>query len=229
MDNKYLYITASSLPVILGKNDYNNLYDLARERVGIIEKPYTSNRYTRNGQLMEPKVRDYINKRYGFSFKPEKTVDSIRYYKGNCDGLDLNYKALLEIKTFMKELKVDYYRPQCEFYMELFDIPVCLLVGYKTNENFFNGDTYIDKKTGEIRDSIFESCYNSNFDENRIVIHRFFRDKNYFSKLEEKINIFQGLLNILNSNREMTKEEFYNIYYTKMKGLLENDNGNKNN
>lgn len=220
MDNKYLYITASSLPVILGSNDYNNLYDLAREKVGIIEKPYTSNRYTRNGQFMEPKVRDYINKKYGFNFSPDKADDPIRYYKGNCDGLDLNLKALLEIKTFMKELKVDYYRPQCEFYMELFDIPVCLLVGYKTNENFFDGSTFVDKNTGETRDSLFESCYNTTFYEDKIVIHRFFRDKKYFAKLKEKIDIFQELLSILNNNKDLSKEDFYKIYYDKMRGLL---------
>lgn len=218
--NNYLYITASSLPVILGTNDYNNIYDLARERIGIIKKPYTSNRYTRNGQFMEPKVRNYINEKYGFNFIPDKIEDPIRYYKGNCDGLDKNYKSLLEIKTFMKELKIDYYRPQCELYMELFDIPVCLLVGYKTNDNFFDGSTFIDKTTGETRDSLFESCYNTNFDSKRIVIHRFFRDKEYFNNLEKRMKVFQEMLSILNNNKEVTKEEFYNIYYTKMKEVL---------
>ena len=163
---------------------------------------------------MEPKVRNYMNEKYGFSFIPNKVTDVKRRYVAKCDGLDLNYKALIEIKTFMDELKINYYRPQCEFYMELFDIPVCLLVGYKTNENFFNGSTFIDKKTGEQRDSLFESCYNTNFDSNRVVIHRFFRDKVYFNFLDQKIKIFQTLLSLLNNNRGMSKEEFYNTYYS---------------
>lgn len=218
-ENKYLFVSGSNLPIILGDSNYGNLWDLAREKVGLIEKKNKSNRFTRNGQFMEPKVRDYINQRYGFNFEPKKIKDEERYLTGNCDGLDLNYNSLLEIKTFMNTLKVDHYRPQCEFYMEVFNIPVCLLVGYKTNDNFFNGDTFIDKETREVRDSLFESCYNTNFNPSRIVIHRFFRDQNYFNSLLVKIKVFQELVSILNNNNLITKEQFYDNYFSMMKGI----------
>lgn len=226
IENKYLFVSGSELPVILGDSDYNNIWDLARQKLKLIERPYNANRYTRNGQFMEPKVRDYINNKYGFHFKPEKTKDLERYYSGNCDGLDRDMKALIEIKTFMNNLKIEHYRPQCELYMELFDIPVCLLVGYKTNDDFFNGNTYIDKNTGEERDSLFESCYNTNFDPTRVVIHRFFRDKEYFNKLEKKINIFQNLVSILNNDKEMSREIFYDKYYSMMSDLIKEENKN---
>lgn len=226
IENKHLFITGSELPIILGTSDYNNIWDLARQKLKMIEKPYSSNRYTRNGQFMEPKVRNYINEKYGFHFKPEKSKDLERMYTGNCDGIDKNMSALIEIKTFMNKLKIDYYRPQCELYMELFDVPVCLLVGYKTNEDFFNGKTYIDKNTGEERDSLFENCYNTNFDPTRVVIHRFFRDKNYFNNLEKKINIFRNLVSILNNDKEMSKEIFYDKYYLMMLDLQKEENNN---
>ena len=68
-----------------------------------------------------------MNETYGFNFIEDTIIDNNRMYRGNCDGIDRNYKSLLEVKTFLNKLKVNYYTPQCQFYMEVFDIPVCLL------------------------------------------------------------------------------------------------------
>ena len=131
-------------------------------------------------------------------------------YRGNCDGIDYQYKTLLEVKTFMNKLKVDYYTPQCQFYMELFNIPVCLLVGYHTNENFYKGE--IDNLEQELNEDYFDS----HFDPNRLEKVRIFRDKSYFINIDKRIKFFQYLVNELRNNKNMTEKEFYNLYYSKI-------------
>ena len=207
---RYKYIGGSDLPIILSLSQYGNIWDLARVKAQIIEAPFNGNRFTTNGNLMEPKVRNYMNNTYGFNFIEDTIIDNNRMYRGNCDGIDYQYKALLEVKTFMSKLKVDYYTPQCQFYMEVFNIPVCLLVGYHTNENFYIGE--IDNLEQELDNNYFDS----HFDSSRLQIVRIFRNKDYFNKIEKRINIFQDLVIELRNNKNMTEKEFYNLYYDKI-------------
>ena len=116
-------------------------------------------------------------------------VDDIRKYRGNCDGLDKDKKLLFECKTFSDKLKVDYYTPQCQFYMELFDIDECWLVGYERPDDFYIGIDY----SLEPHDHYF----NFDFDENRVVIYKIERDKEYFKTIEVEINKFKYLLECL--------------------------------
>ena len=207
---RYKYIGGSDLPVILSLSQYGNIWDLARIKAQIIEAPFSGNRFTTNGNLMEPQVRNYMNNTYGFNFIEDTIIDENRMYRGNCDGIDYQYKTLLEVKTFMNKLKVDYYTPQCQFYMELFNVPVCLLVGYHTNENFYKGE--IDNLEQELNEDYFDS----HFDPNRLEKVRIFRDKSYFINIDKRIKFFQYLVNELRNNKNMTEKEFYNLYYSKI-------------
>ena len=58
---RYKYIGGSDLPVILSLSQYGNVWDLARIKAQIIEAPFSGNRFTTNGNLMEPQVRNYMN------------------------------------------------------------------------------------------------------------------------------------------------------------------------
>lgn len=185
------YIGGSDLPVILG---YNKAYgktivEFAKEKLKLIPNTFSGNQFTQYGNLMEDKVRQYINNTFDLDFKPDSVVDEIKKYRGNCDGLDVKSKLLFECKTFSGKLKVNYYTPQCQFYMELFDIDECWLVGYERPKDFYTGLDYSLEN-----DNIF---FNTDFDEDRVVIYKIIRDKEYFKKVEIEIEKFKYLLNCL--------------------------------
>lgn len=194
------YIGGSDMPHILRnakKKSYETTVEFAKRKLGFI--PSTGpNEYTKYGHLMEPKVRDYINKTLNYNFIEDSKVDEIRKYRANCDGIDRKKKKLLEVKTFSKTLDVKYYTPQCQFYMELFDIDECLLVGYDRPDDFYHGLEFSLEPEDEF--------FNLDFDETRIVIYLLKRDKEMFKKMEVEIEHFKYLLDclredaIINSN-----------------------------
>lgn len=192
------YIGGSDLPTILGLNHGygKTIMQFAREKLNLEEKSFNGNQYTRYGQLLEPKIRNYINTIFGTNFKEDTVIDAVRHYRGNCDGIDREKHLLFEAKTFHGKLKVDYYTPQCQFYMELFDIDECWLVGYNRPVNFYTGVDYSIENGDEY--------FNTDFDEKNIVIYKIYRDKEYFKKIEVEIEKFKYLL------RCLTEEEVMN-------------------
>ena len=205
--NRDKYIGGSDLPSILGLNQkYNkSIFDFTKEKAGIIPSKFKGNEYTRYGQLMEPLVRDYINNVNSLNFKEDSVIDEERRYRGNCDGIDRESGLLLEVKTFGKELDIDYYNAQCQFYMETFNIDKCYLVGYKRPDDFYNGVDY------DLENS--EKYFNCEFNENNIVIHEIIRDKEKWEKIEEQIIKFKTAFEKLKKNPEMTEDEFNNMFY----------------
>ena len=141
------------------------------------------------------KLDDYLNEVYGMNFKPDTVVDEVRKYRGNCDGLDKEHGVLLECKTFSGKLKVDYYTPQCQFYMELFNIDECWLVGYDRPKDFYHGIDYALEND--------HTYFNSDFDEKRLVIYKITRDKDMFREIEVEIDKFKYLLKCLKEEEEI--------------------------
>ena len=194
------YIGGSDMPYIIRnakKKSYETTIEFAKRKLGFIPSS-GPNEYTKYGHLMEPKVRDYINETLNYNFIEDSKVDEIRKYRANCDGIDRKKKKLLEVKTFSKTLDVKYYTPQCQFYMELFDIDECLLVGYDRPDDFYHGLEFSLEPEDEF--------FNLDFDETRIVIYLLKRDKEMFKKMEVEIEHFKYLLDclredaIINSN-----------------------------
>ena len=91
--------------------------------------------------------------------------------------------------TFAKTLNVKMYEPQCQFYMELFDLDECLLVGYDRPENFYTGIDY-DLESGD-------EYFDFSFDEDRVVVYKLVRDREKFAKMEIEIEKFKYLLEAL--------------------------------
>lgn len=207
--DRHKYVGGSDLPTILGLNlKYDKKpYDLALEKAGIVPNNFTGNEYTRYGQLMESVIRDYINSLYGVNYVEDTVIDENRHYRGNTDGIDrLADIPILEVKTFGEKLDVEYYTPQCQFYMETFDKPACLLVGYKRPADFYKGIDY----TLENGDEYF----NLEFDPNNLVIHEIKRDKELWSKIEDTINQFKNGVTYLREHfNNYTENDFNKIFY----------------
>lgn len=189
--NRHLYIGGSDLPTILKMNSKygKSIIAFAREKLGIDKSSFIGNEYTRYGQYLEPQVRSYINNVFGYDFVEDSIIDKERGYRGNCDGIDKIKKVILEVKTYGTRLDISYYEPQCQFYMEIFDIEECLLVGYKRPSDFYSGLDYsIDN------DAHF---FDLEFKEENVVIYKLKRDREKFAEIENEINKFKYLLDCL--------------------------------
>lgn len=206
--DRHKYVGGSDLPSILGLNAKygKSIFEFAKEKAGIIPNSFSGNQFTKYGQLMEPVIRDYINATLGTDYLEDTIIDTVRMYRGNCDGIDREaFIPLLEIKTFGEELDVDYYEPQCQFYMETFDLPAVKLVGYKRPSDFYIGVDY------DLENE--ESYFNLEFDENRIVTHVIERDADKWAKIEERIKAFKNAVSELRKRPEMSEEEFNELFY----------------
>lgn len=196
------FIGGSDLPYILGKGTYKygkSIIKFAKEKLGLMPKD-GPNEYTTYGHLMEPAIRNYINSVFGLNFIEDSVVNSEKSYRANCDGIDRENNLLLEVKTYSKRLDVNYYTPQCQFYMELFNIDTCYLVGYERPENFFKGILY------EL--SHEEKDFDLSFDESRVRIYKLERDKELFEKYEIEIGHFKYLLKCLKEEAILNGRKF---------------------
>ena len=206
--DRHKYIGGSDLPTILGLNAKygKSIFDFAKEKAGIIPNSFSGNQFTKYGQVMEPIIRDYINSVHEANYLEDTIIDESKHYRGNTDGIDRNTAIpIIEIKTFGDTLDIDYYEPQCQFYMETFDVDAVLLVGYKRPKDFYTGVDYnLENDDG---------FFNFEFDETRIEQHVISRDKEVWNKIESRIKAFQEAVTLLKEGRIMTEAEFNSTFY----------------
>lgn len=139
------FIGGSDIPIIMGLSPFKKKFDLLLEKAGLKEIEFSGNEYTEFGNVMEEKIRDYINKQ-GLSKKiykeDKKIVGDVRCH---VDGF--NGETVLEIKTTSKIHKnVDDYKiylVQLLFYMQYMNTKKGVLAVYKRPKNF--NKTFNDK------------------------------------------------------------------------------------
>lgn len=111
------YIGGSDIPIIMGISPFKTRFDLLLEKAGLKDNEFTGNEYTEYGNVMEEKIRNYVNENLGKRFHEGKHITGdIRCHT---DGID--YSTVLEIKTTSQiyENVEDYktYLVQLLFYM----------------------------------------------------------------------------------------------------------------
>lgn len=134
--NRHLYIGGSDVPIIMGISHFKTRYQLLLEKAQLKEDEFEGNEYTNYGNIMEGKIRQYINTLYRRNFKEDKLEKGdIRCHY---DGIDDN--IILEIKTtsIIHEKVDDYkvYLVQLLFYMMNANIENGMLAIYKRPEDF---------------------------------------------------------------------------------------------
>lgn len=96
-EDRHLYIGGSDVPVIMGLSPFKTRWELLQEKAQIIEPTFTGNAYTEYGNVMEGKIRDYVNELMGKHFvEDKKIIGTCRYH---ADGYDEECNEVLEIKT----------------------------------------------------------------------------------------------------------------------------------
>lgn len=130
------YIGGSDIPIIMGISPFKSRYDLLLEKAGLKENDFEGNAYTEYGNVLEPKIREYINTTYDKEFVEGK------HYNGDIrihtDGEDKD--CILEIKTTSQihENVDDYkvYLVQLLFYMQETKRKIGYLAVYERPSNF---------------------------------------------------------------------------------------------
>lgn len=156
----------SDLPIIMGISPFKSRFDLLLEKAGYLENDFKGNEFTQFGNVLEPKIRKYINESLypKDNFREDTFIDGD--LRANVDGV--NKAFILEIKTTsqIKNDLDDYklYLVQLLFYMKV-----------------------AKKKKGML--AVYErpSDFNEEFDENRL--QTFMIDVANFKELIEEIEV----------------------------------------
>lgn len=130
------YIGGSDIPILMEISPFKTRWELLQEKAGLLKNDFEGNAYTEFGNILEPQIRDYINKNLKDKFVEGKDViDDIR-----CHTDGINKTMVLEIKTTsqihstLEEYKV--YLVQLLFYMKYTKRKKGKLAVYERPENF---------------------------------------------------------------------------------------------
>ena len=109
--NRNHYIGGSDIPAIMGISRFKSRYQLLRQKAELEDDTFTGNKYTEYGNILEPKIRDYINDKFDYHFSEARYIKDPFEYDATFDfpircHLDgLQRKTVLEIKTTGEEMR----------------------------------------------------------------------------------------------------------------------------
>lgn len=130
------YIGGSDIPIIMGISSFNTRWCLLQEKAGLLKNDFKGNAYTDYGNILEPQIRDFINKSKKDKFVEGKEI--IEDIRCHTDGI--NKTTILEIKTTSQiyEKLEDYkvYLVQLLFYMEHTKRKKGILAVYQRPDDF---------------------------------------------------------------------------------------------
>lgn len=136
--DRHKYIGGSDIPIIMGISSFKSRFDLLLEKAELKENNFDGNEYTEYGNVMEPKIREYINSTNLSTNKYEEDMKIIDDVRCHADGF--NGSSILEIKTTSKinNRLEDYkvYLVQLLFYMMNYGVKGGVLAVYHRPEDF---------------------------------------------------------------------------------------------
>ena len=193
------YLGGSDIPIIMGISPFKTRYELLLEKAGLKETEEVDNEYTRYGNTMEEKIRNYINKTYEKDFKEGKHI--INDIRCHTDGEDKDF--ILEIKTTSQIYeKVDDYKNylvQLLFYMH-----------------------YAKKCFGYL--AVYErpSDFNEEFEEKRLKTYRIDIEdyKELLEQINQSVEQFRIDLSKLKENPFLTEEELMPVDLTSISNKI---------
>lgn len=135
-EDREKYIGGSDIPIIMGISPFKSRFDLLLEKAELKDNDFDGNEYTEYGNVMEPKIREHINKSLGKDYKEGKhIIDDIRIHTdGECSGSILEIKTTSQIHETVDEYKV--YLVQLLFYMYHTKKTSGMLAVYSRPEDF---------------------------------------------------------------------------------------------
>lgn len=133
---RYKYIGGSDVPIIMGLSHFKTRYDLLLEKAQLKDDDFEGNEYTEYGNIMEPKIRQYINVFFKRNFHEDKLEhDDIRcHFDGIDNDMILEIKTTSQIYNNVNDYKV--YLVQLLFYMMNANIEKGMLAIYERPSDF---------------------------------------------------------------------------------------------
>ena len=182
------WIGGSDIPTIMGISPFTSRYDLLLFKCGIKENDFKGNEFTEYGNIMEPKIRDYINNEYKRKFIETKYEYRATGFRCHLDGEDDN--GVLEIKTTSQiHNNVDDYK-----------IYLVQLLFYMIN---------VGKKKGMLVVYERPSDFSQELDPNKIQVYEINSD-DYLELIDDimvEVDRFKDDINKLKENPLLTEED----------------------
>ena len=136
--DRHKYLGGSDISAIMGINPFKTRFQLLLEKAQLVEINFEGNEFTKYGQILEPKIRNFINESgvYSKPFEETQIIDGDCRY--NSDGF--NGSTVLEIKTTSQiHNDVDdykHYLAQLVFGMKMHGVEKGLLAVYHRPDDF---------------------------------------------------------------------------------------------
>lgn len=95
------YIGGSDEPTIMGISPFATRFELLQYKADVVKNDFDGNEYTEYGNIMESKIRDYINTQ-GYDFIEDRIIlkdSDVLPTRYHADGVDHEQGIVLEIKT----------------------------------------------------------------------------------------------------------------------------------
>lgn len=139
--DRWKYIGGSDIPIIMGISHFKSRWDLLLEKAQLKEDDFDGNEYTEYGNVLEGKIRDFINGMVKKPFKEDKVIKGdFRYHSDGFNG-----ECVLEVKTTSQIKKnIDGYKVylvQLLFGMYMHEVNEGILAVYERPKDF---DTEFD-------------------------------------------------------------------------------------
>ena len=166
------YIGGSDIPIIMNISPFKTRFDLLLEKAELQENEFDGNDYTEFGNIMEPKIRDYINNLTKRNFIEGKHINGdIRVHTdGEDDEIILEIKTTSQVHEDVNEYKI--YLVQLLFYMKETKKEKGILAVYNRPKDF-NEEFDSDKlQIFEINISDYEELINQIY----FAVNRFRED-----------------------------------------------------
>ena len=182
------YIGGSDIPAIMGISSFKTRWQLLLEKAELANSDFTGNRYTEYGNIIEPQIRDYINRKRKFKFEPNRViVGDFRYHSDGYNGND----CVLEIKSTSQ-----FYETVDEYKVYL----VQLLKGMEIN-GVKNGILAVYSRPED---------FNPEFEPKRLQVFNITisKYKSLLEKINAEIDKFRADLERLRNNPLLTEEDF---------------------
>lgn len=138
--DRWRYVGGSDVPAIMNISSFKTRWELLQEKAQLTEDSFIGNVYTEYGNIMEPKIREWVNDNRNFGFIEGRHYDEDKHFRVHTDGEDEVRETVLEVKTTSEiyESLTDYktYLVQLLFNMYVAGFDNGLLAVYARPEDF---------------------------------------------------------------------------------------------